>query len=144
LGFWFLLGFEFFFRFRVHPRVKNETRIQTRFCAGQVQVVATKMHPNPHPSGAKPTGDLKPEPELPSLHKYCSMNKRLTKANQSGKKYITIHTSNFFFFFLCTMCYLGKSHHLNCTVKNRLCPSTTIGVEGDNLITRPFYPSCSI
>jgi hypothetical protein len=25
------------------------------------------MHPNPHPSGAKPAGDLKPEPELPTL-----------------------------------------------------------------------------
>jgi hypothetical protein len=119
--FWFLFGFfqvlsffgfrvsfrfRVFFRFRVHPRVKNETRIQTRFCAGRVQVVATKMHPNPHPSGAKPTGDLKPEPELSSLLKYCSMNKRLTKANQSGIKYITIHTSNFFFFFFFALCVI--------------------------------------
>jgi hypothetical protein len=45
-----------------------------------------------------------PESELPSLHKYCLMNKRLTKANQPGIKYITIHTSNFFFFFaLCVI-----------------------------------------
>jgi hypothetical protein len=140
LGFFWVLSF---FEFQVHPQVKNETRTQTRFCAGRVQVVATKMHPNPHPSGAKLTSDPKPESELPSLQKYCLMNKRLTKANQPGINiYYYSHIKHFLF--LCTMCYLGKSHHLNCTVKNRLCPSTTIGVEGDNLITRPFYPSCFI
>jgi hypothetical protein len=103
----FLFGFFqvlSFFGFQVHPQVKNETHTQTRFYAGRVQVVATKMHPNPHPSGAKPTSDLKPESELPSLQKYCLMNKRLTKENQPGIKYITIHTSNFFFFFaLCVI-----------------------------------------
>jgi hypothetical protein len=70
----FLSGFEFFgvfcrvsFEFRVHPRVKNETRTQTRFCAGRVRVTGAKMHPNPHPSGAKPAGYPKSEPKLPSL-----------------------------------------------------------------------------
>jgi hypothetical protein len=58
-----------FFRFRVHPRVKNKTHTRTRFCMSQVQirVMGAKTHPNPHPSGAKPMGDSKPEPELPSL-----------------------------------------------------------------------------
>jgi hypothetical protein len=58
-------GFQVFFRFRVHPRVKNETRTQTRFYAGRVRVTGAKMHLNPHPSGAKPTGYTKPE--LPFL-----------------------------------------------------------------------------
>jgi hypothetical protein len=61
------LGCSELFGFRVHPWVKNETRARTRFCVGRVQVAGAKMHPNPHPSGAKPAGDLKPEPELPSL-----------------------------------------------------------------------------
>jgi hypothetical protein len=58
-----------FFGFWVHPRVKNKTRTRTRFYMGRVQVWVTgvKMHPNPHPSGAKPAGDPKPEPILPSL-----------------------------------------------------------------------------
>jgi hypothetical protein len=63
------LGFlsEFFFKFRVHPWVKNET--QTRFCAGRVwvQPMGAKMNPKPHPSGLKPTGDPKPKAELSSL-----------------------------------------------------------------------------
>jgi hypothetical protein len=64
--FLFLLSFGFFqvsFEFRVHPRVKNETRNQTRFCTGQVQiqVINVKIHLNSHPSVAKLTGYLKPE-----------------------------------------------------------------------------------
>jgi hypothetical protein len=62
LGFFRVLGF---FGFRVHPQVKNETRTQTQFCAGRVRVTGAKMHPNLHPSGAKPVGY--PKPELPSL-----------------------------------------------------------------------------
>jgi hypothetical protein len=61
------LGCSGLFRFWVHPWVKNKTRTQTRFCTGRVRATGAKMHPNPHPSGAKPAGDLKPEPELPSL-----------------------------------------------------------------------------
>jgi hypothetical protein len=53
----------------VNPRVRNKTRTQTRFCTGRVRVqpAGEKMHPTPHPSGANPAGDPKPEPELPSL-----------------------------------------------------------------------------
>jgi hypothetical protein len=67
-SFGFLSGYDFF-GFRVHPRVKNKTRTQIRFCAGwiQVQVAGVEMHPSPHPSGAKPAGDQKPELELSSL-----------------------------------------------------------------------------
>jgi hypothetical protein len=38
---------------RVNPRVRNETRARTHFCAGRVQVRPTgeKIHLNPHPSG---------------------------------------------------------------------------------------------
>jgi hypothetical protein len=44
--------------------VKNE--IRNRFCVSRVQVpVGEKM--SPHPSGLKPTGNLKPEPKLSSL-----------------------------------------------------------------------------
>jgi hypothetical protein len=52
----------------VYPRLKNETRTQTRFCVGRVQVTGAKMHPNPHLSGVKLMSYLKPEPELPSLY----------------------------------------------------------------------------
>jgi hypothetical protein len=86
--FGFLSGFgflsDFFFGFWVHPRVKNETRTQTRFCVSwvQVRVTGAKMHPNLHPSGAsaKPTGYSKPEPELASLANSTSQSKQHTEA----------------------------------------------------------------
>jgi hypothetical protein len=63
-------GFSVSFEFWVHLQVKNETRTRTWLCAGQVRVqpVGAKMNPNPHPSDLKPTGDLNPELELPSLY----------------------------------------------------------------------------
>jgi hypothetical protein len=66
--FWVLSSFDFFL-FRVHLRVKNKTRTQTQFCAGQIWVLVTvaKIQLNLHPSDAKTTGYLKSEPELPSL-----------------------------------------------------------------------------
>jgi hypothetical protein len=75
----FLLGFFYFFSvfffwvsdflgFWVHLRVKNKTRTQTRFWTGQIWITGVKkMYLNPHPSGVKPTGYPKHEPELPSL-----------------------------------------------------------------------------
>jgi hypothetical protein len=51
----------------VYLQVKNETRTQTQFYIGQVQVTGAKMYPNPHLSDAKPMVYLKLEPELPSL-----------------------------------------------------------------------------
>jgi hypothetical protein len=69
LGIFGFLWVSVFFGFQLHTRVKNKTRIQTRFYVGRVQVWVTgaKMDPNPHPSGAKPAGYLKPELELSSL-----------------------------------------------------------------------------
>jgi hypothetical protein len=73
VGFYKLVSFRFFGFLSgfgcTRGWVKNETCTQTRFCAGRfwVQVTGVKMYLNPHPSGAKPAGYLKPEPELPSL-----------------------------------------------------------------------------
>jgi hypothetical protein len=58
----------------VQPKVKNETRIQTQFCAGQVRVTGAKIYLNPHPSGVKPTGYPKPEAEQPSLAQFHGHN----------------------------------------------------------------------
>jgi hypothetical protein len=66
------LGCSGLFGFPVHSWVKNETHAQTRFCVGQVRVQVTGVKMHPHPSGAKPVGDPKPEPELPSLS--CSQS----------------------------------------------------------------------
>jgi hypothetical protein len=53
----------------VHPQVRNKTRVRTRFRSGQVRVkpTGTKLHLHLHPSGLKPMGHPKPEPELLSL-----------------------------------------------------------------------------
>jgi hypothetical protein len=61
-------GFQVF-SIRMQLRVKNKTRTSTWFCAGQVrvQVTSVKIHLNPHPSGVKPVGYPKLEPELSSL-----------------------------------------------------------------------------
>jgi hypothetical protein len=47
-GFFIFFGFFYFFRvsdffgFRVHLRMKNKTRTQTRFCTGQVRITGAK------------------------------------------------------------------------------------------------------
>jgi hypothetical protein len=64
-----MTGLLWAFWFRVHPWVKNETRVRTRFYTGQVRIQVTGVKMHPHPSGAKSTGDLKPEPKLASLLK---------------------------------------------------------------------------
>jgi hypothetical protein len=68
LGRWpFGLNFVGHVGWPLHQRVSNKTRAQTRYCSGQVQVRPTGINLHPPPSGLKPTGHLKPEPELPSL-----------------------------------------------------------------------------
>jgi hypothetical protein len=57
-----VLDFIFLERFRVHPRVKNETHIRTRLCTGQVRVQPMGSKMNPHPLGLKPAGDPNPNP----------------------------------------------------------------------------------
>jgi hypothetical protein len=74
VSFRFLVFLGFFrvwggFGFRVHPRVKNEIRTQTQFCAVWVWVWVTgaKNAPEPTPIGCKTRGLPETEPELPSL-----------------------------------------------------------------------------
>jgi hypothetical protein len=82
--------FRVFFGFQVHPRVKNETRTQTWFCASRVriQVTGAKMHLNPHPSDTKPTGYLKPESELSSLRMTCDFSRSNGQFTESAFSYI--------------------------------------------------------
>jgi hypothetical protein len=75
-----------FFGFQVHTRVKNETHTKIRFCADQIWVTGTKIHLNPHLSGAKSTGYLKPEPKLPSLCQRCVQALLLDKARPTHKE----------------------------------------------------------
>jgi hypothetical protein len=65
----FLSPFRVFFEFRMHLCGKNETCTRIWFSAGQVRVqpVDAKMNSNPHTSGLKLTGDLKPRSKLSSL-----------------------------------------------------------------------------
>jgi hypothetical protein len=65
----FLSPFRVFFEFRMHLCGKNETCTRIWFSAGQVRVqpVDAKVNSNPHTSGLKLTGDLKPGSKLSSL-----------------------------------------------------------------------------
>jgi hypothetical protein len=64
--FWIL---RFFFRFQVHPWIKNETGTWIRFYTDQIQIRVTsaKIHSKSHLSSAKPAIDPKPKSKLPSL-----------------------------------------------------------------------------